>query len=54
MIQPPRSYYSLAGAIPVQIGRPKNPEGFEGALVPRGAGAGFTQPREARNEKSDF
>ena len=54
MIQPPKSYYSLAGAIPVQIGRPKNPEGFEGAVVPRGAGAVLTLPRKARNEKSDF
>ena len=51
---PPKCYYSLAGAIPNKIRRPKNPEGYEGAVVPRGAGAGFTQPREARNEKSDF
>ena len=54
MIQPPKSYYSLAGAIPIPMGRPKNPGGFGGAVVPRGAGAGFTLPREARNEKSDF
>ena len=32
----------------------EKPGGFWGRWVPRGAGAGFYQAREARNEKSGF